>query len=456
VRFERDVLGLELARVLPGEIRVEWQRDESGRPTARHTVRRGAVTTKKLEEQTYEWRGDDQIAAIIDSRRGPLSYTHDQRGRLVAQQSRTGTLHRVMDAVGNVYRTPRRTDRRYAPGGRLEEADGERYVHDEDGHQIERQDADGARWRYHWNGAGLLSEVERPDGGRVRFEYDAFARRTRKALIHLGPDAEETLESETRFVWDGDTVLHEVSTGAPVTTWYWEPSTFTPVLKEHGDRRWSLASDHLGTPTEMYDEAGKLTWAMRLDIFGVPSFDAGAASDCPWRWPGQYEDTEQDSYYQRWRFFDPRRHRFLSKDPLGLEGGLNPFQYVEAPLEQIDPLGLAPLVVIGEGMDLRVTPAARSLDAHEIGSVWDRNDKPYLEQNRRWIREQIADRAVFVDLGRDGRPRAVDFYGMEIDELTRAGYTRTTGVTQVKGLHGRKVPVPPGTVLWHPPRRTCT
>ncbi|MFL5346270.1 MAG: DUF6531 domain-containing protein [Hyalangium sp.] len=455
VRFERDPQGLEVARQLPGNIRVEWQRDVVGRPTARRTLRRGAGSSAvKLGEQAYEWQGADQLTAITDSRRGAVSYEYDARGRLVAQRGKTGTVHRAMDAVGNVYRTPSGRDRRYGPGGWLEEADGARYLHDEDGNLTERRDADGARWRYRWNGAGLLSEVERPDGKRVRFEYDAFARRTRKAQSSIGADGRETLESETRFVWDGDTLLHEVSTGAPVTTWYWEPDSFTPVVKEQAGHRWGIASDHLGTPTEMFDEAGRPVWAMRLDIVGSPTFELGTAEACPWRWPGQYEDAEDGLYYQRWRPFDPRLHLFLRKDPLGLRGGFNAFQYTESPLAQVDPLGLAPLVVIGEGQD-RIKPVATSLGAHDISTVWDWHDKPYMRQNRRWIQQQISERAVFVDLGRDGRPNPSHFYSMEIDELTKAGYTRMENVSSVKGVHGNKVSVPKGSTLWFPPRN-CT
>ncbi|MEZ4330069.1 MAG: hypothetical protein R3B40_32870 [Polyangiales bacterium] len=50
-----------------------------------------------------------------------------------------------MDAVGNVYRTGDGRDRRYGPGGRLLEADGVRYEHDEDGNQTRRELPDGQR-----------------------------------------------------------------------------------------------------------------------------------------------------------------------------------------------------------------------------------------------------------------------------------------------------------------------
>jgi YD repeat-containing protein len=140
-RFERDALGFETARELPGGIRVEWQRDPSGRPLGRRTHRRQpGASTVELNAQSFQWRGEDQISAIIDAARGPRWFDHDDRGRLVRER-RPGTspmsgeqsLHRAMDAVGNIYRRPDQSDRRYGPGGRLEEADGVRYEHDKDG-----------------------------------------------------------------------------------------------------------------------------------------------------------------------------------------------------------------------------------------------------------------------------------------------------------------------------------
>ena len=289
-----------------------------------------------------------QIAALIDAARGPRFFDHDERGRLVRER-RPGespvlgeqVLHRAMDAVGNIFRHPDLSDRRYGPGGRLEAADGVRYEHDEDGNLTRKVEPDGSGWSYHWNGAGMLREVERPDGQRVRFGYDPFARRTRKTVVRLNPDGTETLESETRFVWDGNTVLHELSADAGLTTWYWEPGTFTPVAKEQGGKQWNIASDHLGTPTEMYDEAGELVWEMRLDSVGTPNISKGQAEECPWRWPGQYEDGEVGLNYNRFRYYDVESERYGSRDPIGLKGGIQLFSYVPDPTLWIDPLGLA-------------------------------------------------------------------------------------------------------------------
>jgi hypothetical protein len=46
-----------------------------------------------------------------------------------------------------------------------------------------------------------------------------------------------------------------------------EEGTFKPVLKT-GGKRYTIITDYLGTPAQMYDEQGNLTWEADLDIYG--------------------------------------------------------------------------------------------------------------------------------------------------------------------------------------------
>ncbi|GAU04771.1 polymorphic toxin type 47 domain-containing protein, partial [Burkholderia stabilis] len=54
-----------------------------------------------------------------------------------------------------------------------------------------------------------------------------------------------------------------------------------------------------------------------------------------------YCDEETGLYYNRYRYYDPGTGRFISKDPIGLAGGINVYQYAQNPISWIDPLGLA-------------------------------------------------------------------------------------------------------------------
>ena len=73
------------------------------------------------------------------------------------------------------------------------------------------------------------------------------------------------------------------------------------------------------------------------------------------RFPGQYYDSESGLYYNTRRYYDPRIGRYITQDPIGFNGGLNLYNYVDGdPFNQIDPTGEFGLVGagIGAGLDL--------------------------------------------------------------------------------------------------------
>ncbi|MCC7541816.1 MAG: RHS domain-containing protein [Deltaproteobacteria bacterium] len=355
VTLGRDTLGQETERRLPGGIMLRWKRDTLGRPVFRETW----SSTDILDALGYDWTPEGQLRQIVDPTRGTRRFGHDARERLyletfTGEGNRTTFDYRSLDAVGNVYRTQAHADRKYGRGGMLLEASERgattRYRHDPDGNLVERVDPDGARWQYRWSLDGMLAEVARPDGAVVAFAYDALGRRVEKMLRRNGAPT-----SRVRWLWDGHVPLHERTEtfgasgeGATssldgghgnVTTWLFEPETFAPLAKLDEHARYGIVGDHLGCPSALYDEAGELAWKAQLDVWGVAKTDVAKTSQ-PWRFPGQYEDGETGLFYNRFRYYDPSTGRYISKDPIGIAGGLPPFGYVLDPLVYQDPLGL--------------------------------------------------------------------------------------------------------------------
>jgi hypothetical protein len=100
--------------------------------------------------------------------------------------------------------------------------------------------------------------------------------------------------------------------------------------QEEIDRRFfAIATDLVGTPTELIDETGDIAWHSRSTLWGTTAWSKNSSTYTPLRFPGQYYDPETGIHY-------------TSPDPLVLAPAPNPVGYVDNPNTASDPLGLMP------------------------------------------------------------------------------------------------------------------
>ena len=199
---------------------------------------------------------------------------------------------RSPSATGDLYKSQDRSDRPYGKGGVLLADRDTTYAYDANGNVVEKRFADGTSCTCRWSEAGRLLGVTTAEGTDVAFSYDALGRRVEKRVG----------ERVTKWLWDGNVPVHEWREGGSgeeedeLITWLFEPARFTPVgkiVQRAGKAKaYSIVSDYLGTPREMVDEAGRIAWKAQLDFYGVARLYAGGVADCPWRRPGQYQDSE--------------------------------------------------------------------------------------------------------------------------------------------------------------------
>ncbi|HRG39191.1 MAG TPA: RHS repeat-associated core domain-containing protein, partial [Bacteroidia bacterium] len=215
-----------------------------------------------------------------------------------------------------------------------------------EGYLIEKKEKSGKVWKYEWNTAGMLQRVVRPDKAEVHFKYDALGRRLEK----------QYKKTITKFIWDGNKPLHEwkefdakEATADEIITWVFNEDDFAPTAKIKGEKKYSIVTDHLGTPVQGYNETGELIWDRELDSYGKIRMLKGDEGFCNYLYQGQTLDAETGLAYNRFRYYDPEEGIYVSQDPIGIEGGLQFYNYVDDPNTYIDEFGLLERPYIRKG-----------------------------------------------------------------------------------------------------------
>lgn len=376
--FDHDAAGHELTRTIGDHLQLAHTWDPTGRLTSQTltTTATGtlqpptptATETHHLLHRAYTYRPDGYLTAIDDTHTGRRTFDLDRAGRVTAVHATNWTETYAYDEAGNQthatwpdhHPSPSaRGDRTYT-GTNITRAGHIRYEHDPLGRVTLRQKTRLSRkpdtWLYTWNTEDRLTTVTTPDGTTWRYLYDPSGRRTAKQ--RLTPDGQSVAE-QTDFTWDGPT-LTEQTTHTPghpdALSLTWDHQGLTPLTQterktttlarapQHviDQRFFAIATDLVGTPTELIAPSGSIAWHTRTTLWGTTTWNREATAYTPLRFPGQYFDPETQLHYNFHRFYDPRTGLYFSPDPLGLAPAPNPKSYVGNPHIQADPLGLAP------------------------------------------------------------------------------------------------------------------
>jgi RHS repeat-associated protein len=90
----------------------------------------------------------------------------------------------------------------------------------------------------------------------------------------------------------------------------------------------------------MTDINGTLVWSADYRPFGQADITVNTVAN-NFRFPGQYWDNETGLHYNWHRYYDPGIGRYLRADPIGLNGGIIHYIYVQNdPVRWVDPNGL--------------------------------------------------------------------------------------------------------------------
>ncbi len=182
--------------------------------------------------------------------------------------------------------------------------------------------------QYVYNENNRLTQVG--DGGVIGdYNHNGYGERVIKSIQG----------TTTIFHYDQNGTLIGESDGVNFEEYIYLGST--PIAKASGQDLFFIHPDHLDTPRVMTDASGASVWKLEVRPFG-DSENVTGTETLNLRFPGQYYDEATGLHYNYRRDYNPLIGRYLQSDPIGLDGGLNIYEYAaQNPLVVIDPTGLS-------------------------------------------------------------------------------------------------------------------
>jgi RHS repeat-associated protein len=173
-----------------------------------------------------------------------------------------------------------------------------------------------------------------------------------------------------------------------------------------GEAVYYFHNDHLGTPQVLTNDSQAIAWKAVYTPFGG-AVTSIATVENPFRFPGQYYDPETGLHYNYFRYYNPQTGRYITPDPIGLEGGTNLFAYAgNNSINAIDPLGLI-LKLVGTSKEItslrnwltEVVGTNIQVD-RENNVLCDFKSPQKFKEFENWLKEIIAsDKLVTLQIG---------------------------------------------------------
>lgn len=148
-------------------------------------------------------------------------------------------------------------------------------------------------------------------------------------------------------LYDGGQILADLdSAGNRHAEYIYDAGTDVPYEMVYGGTTVTgvrfFAQDDLGNIQGQFSDSGAVTETVSYGDWGLPTITGGVTNRLTWK--GLSYDPDVGLTYMRARWYDPNIGRFVSEDPAGLQGGINPYVFANNdPINGADPSGLCAL-----------------------------------------------------------------------------------------------------------------
>lgn len=338
---------------------TNYSYDAAGRLSARKVQ---AGNTPDLITQAYGYDSLDRLSQIKYLKAAgtageqlieQIDYEYDANGRRTARTTLnangTGQGETPMTAVFDA--ANRMTAITLNLGGTSKTYN---LTYDANGNLVQKQNAadTSEQTLYVWDASDRLLRIEQSgvSGSSLltaNFNYDAFGRRVQNTIT------QGSQTSTVQYLYEGAQALgeirdgklsHRLLTGLSLDETIARTSINSAGQKDSADSRIYI-TDALNSVIAQFsdDDNSNLQNSYAYSPYGQSNTVGPDSTGNPIQYTGR-ENDGTGLYFYRARYYDPQLgKRFISADPIGLDGGDNVYAYVNAdPLGLTDPTGLSP------------------------------------------------------------------------------------------------------------------
>jgi RHS repeat-associated protein len=335
---------------------------------------------------TPSWQGTPGTQSLSARNFG---WSYDLAGNRTAETGAAPTTYSTADTNPNAYGSLNEYE---SITGALGEST---LTYDADGNLTQ----DGT-WTYGYDGENRLTSMTR-SGQSLSFVYDCLSRRIRKTVAGTGA-------TDLKFVYSGWQLVADLNAdGYNITRSYvWGPD-FSDARGAAGGAGSLLAiynpgytltyamPDARGNIVGHIDASGSLLAAVEFTPYGRAINSVGSLGSYPIGYSGHYTDWETGLVYYGCRYYNPKHGRFINRDPIEEQGGLNLYGFCgNNCINRFDSLGmdvydlnLAPAEYRGEIQHILNQVQELEMDgrANKMGYIRDCDDALANTRNNPWV-----------------------------------------------------------------------
>jgi RHS repeat-associated protein len=216
------------------------------------------------------------------------------------------------------------------------------YTYDANGSRL-TDTTSSATNSYTWDGRGRLKSILLANGSVLALHYNSGSTLLGVTTTTNGSSATQSLVVD----YNKNVISLTPSTGLPLSVVNGATlDSHLATVDTSGSVTYSL-TDALGSTLATANATGALGNNLSYEPYGA--INGVIPSSFPFGFAGTY-NVSGNIFYNRARYYDAGTGRFLSEDPLGVKGGVNPYVYADdQPTDVTDPSGLLTVAVSGGG-----------------------------------------------------------------------------------------------------------